>query len=213
MANFEVCSSGFTPITIWRKMLPPCSKLPLSYLQPPTVVRRISLHERRGCPGASTPLPAGDDWSFVRSDFSSCPRYYPPRQSVHQTLFPLLVLIITHELHRVLVSYHPGIKIRLLRRWSCKRSSRTKIVLRRRLSWRDFLPQPVYLWPHIFREFLRRGRPSRFKIYYNTAVLRIIRSAVNRPTVDAIVNRPLQGYPCGGTKSCTASRESSGNRS
>ena len=53
-------------------MFPPSSKPRTSaYLAMSTAVGRISLHERRGCSGASKPVPAGDDSSLLRSAFIS----------------------------------------------------------------------------------------------------------------------------------------------
>ena len=76
-------------------MLSPCSKLPSVCLQPPTVVPCISLHKRRGCLGAATPVPAGEDSSIMRSD-SILPLILP---FLSENLFKrnfLSLVLITH---------------------------------------------------------------------------------------------------------------------
>ena len=72
--NFDVLSGVL--LTMARKeVLSLCFEpLPSAYLQPPTVIGRILLHERRGCLGASTPVLADNDSSVVHSGsiLSSC---------------------------------------------------------------------------------------------------------------------------------------------
>ena len=95
-------------------------------------------------------------------------------KNLYKRNFPSLVLITPLGLLRAHVCCHPGIRTWLLLWWSCRRSSREKMILRRRL-WRDnFLSQVVYLRLHTFSKLLRCEWPSRFKINLNLAVLRII---------------------------------------
>ena len=54
-------SSGFTPKTNPRGMVPPSSELPSMSIQPLRVVNYISLLERRSSSGASEPVPANHD--------------------------------------------------------------------------------------------------------------------------------------------------------
>ena len=48
-------------------MVPPSSELSSTCVQPPIVVRYISMLERHSCPGASTPVQANGDSSIFHS--------------------------------------------------------------------------------------------------------------------------------------------------
>ena len=108
-ANFEVLS-GISAKIVSKEVLSPCYELLLSAcLQPSTVDGCISLQERRGCSGTSTPVPADDDSSVVRvgSNLPLTLFFAPTCTLIKQKSFSL-VLMLSLRLHSVLVCYHPA---------------------------------------------------------------------------------------------------------
>ena len=148
---------GFTPTTTEREIISPCSKLSSAAVDMLMVVRYVSLGKRRCCSCASTPVvPAGDDSSVLRSG-SILPSIFSSSQTCTRSKIPL------HSRNRT-----------WLRQSLCRRSSRGKIVLWRRLWRQEFLPQSVYLCPYTLSNCLRGGRPPRFKTYFDFGVFRVI---------------------------------------